>query len=78
MENEIIVAATNKRNYRLNELNDPCSIYVDDEQTIYVADQDNHSIIEWKKRCSKWSSCSWWKWARISKISIEQSNECDH
>ncbi|CAF4988632.1 unnamed protein product, partial [Rotaria magnacalcarata] len=26
----------------------PCGLYVDDDQTVYVADQSNHRIVEWK------------------------------
>jgi sugar lactone lactonase YvrE len=32
----------------INQLSDPCGLYVDDDQTAYVADQLNHRIVEWK------------------------------
>jgi sugar lactone lactonase YvrE len=32
----------------LNQLFDPCGVYIDNDQTIYVADTDNHRIMEWK------------------------------
>ncbi|CAM4841681.1 unnamed protein product, partial [Rotaria magnacalcarata] len=32
----------------INQLSNPWSLYVDDDQTVYVADQDNHRIVEWK------------------------------
>jgi sugar lactone lactonase YvrE len=32
----------------LNQISSPNSIYVDDDQTIYIADRDNHRIVEWK------------------------------
>ena len=32
-----------------NQLSNPCGLYIDDDdQTIYIADQGNHRIIEWK------------------------------
>jgi sugar lactone lactonase YvrE len=32
----------------LNQLCSPYGVYVDDDQTIYVADSSNHRIVEWK------------------------------
>ncbi|CAF1156799.1 unnamed protein product [Didymodactylos carnosus] len=32
----------------INQLSNPCGLYVDDDQTIYIADQSNHRIVEWK------------------------------
>ena len=31
-----------------NQLSYPCGLYIDDDQTIYIADHSNHRIIEWK------------------------------
>jgi sugar lactone lactonase YvrE len=31
-----------------NQLRLPCGLYVDDDQTVYVADRSNHRIVEWK------------------------------
>ena len=36
-----------------NRLNQPFGIYIDDDETMYIADFDNHRIIEWK---SSWTS----------------------
>ncbi|CAF0887706.1 unnamed protein product [Didymodactylos carnosus] len=33
----------------INQLSDPTGLYVDDDQTIYVADHSNHRIVEWKR-----------------------------
>ena len=30
-----------------NQLDEPLGLYVDDDQIIYVVDQDNHRIVEW-------------------------------
>jgi sugar lactone lactonase YvrE len=32
----------------LNQLYQPLGLYIDDEQTVYVADLSNHRIVEWK------------------------------
>jgi DNA-binding beta-propeller fold protein YncE len=49
IQNGITVAAGNGEGDGGNQLCDPFGIYVDDDQTIYVADQANHRIVEWKK-----------------------------
>ncbi|CAF3917997.1 unnamed protein product, partial [Rotaria sp. Silwood1] len=33
----------------INQLSNPWGLYVDDDQTIYVADRTNHRIVEWKR-----------------------------
>ncbi len=33
---------------QLNQLSQPANIFIDDDQTIYVADTYNHRIVEWK------------------------------
>ncbi len=40
------------RGNELNQLNHPSSVYIDDDQTIYVADTDNHRIVEWKSNAT--------------------------
>jgi sugar lactone lactonase YvrE len=44
----ITVAGGNGKGSGLNQLSYPLGIYVDDDQTIYIADYDNHRIVEWK------------------------------
>ncbi len=34
---------------QLNQLYYPYDVFIDDDQTIYVADTSNHRIVEWKK-----------------------------
>jgi sugar lactone lactonase YvrE len=34
---------------QLNQLSSPLGVFIDDDQTIYVADYDNHRIVEWKR-----------------------------
>ncbi|CAF5012265.1 unnamed protein product, partial [Rotaria sp. Silwood1] len=48
-QNGIIVAGGNRQGNGFNQLSDPCGLYVDDDQTIYVAEWSNHRIVEWKR-----------------------------
>ena len=32
----------------INQLFNPRGLFVDDDQTIYIADRSNHRIVEWK------------------------------
>ncbi|CAF5064522.1 unnamed protein product [Rotaria sp. Silwood1] len=47
-QNGITVAGGNGRGSETNQLNGPWGLYVDDDQTIYIADRYNHRIVEWK------------------------------
>ncbi|CAF3884317.1 unnamed protein product, partial [Rotaria sp. Silwood1] len=47
-KNGITVAGGNGYGSEINQLNCPLGLYVDDDQTVYVADQYNHRIVEWK------------------------------
>ncbi|CAF1312468.1 unnamed protein product, partial [Rotaria sp. Silwood1] len=47
-QNGITVAGGNGCGSETNQLHCPCGLYVDDDQTIYVVDQFNHRIVEWK------------------------------
>lgn len=44
----VVVAGGNGRGNASNQLNNPCGIYVDRDQSIYVADRLNARIIQWK------------------------------
>ncbi|CAF1362388.1 unnamed protein product [Adineta steineri] len=44
----ITVAAGNGDGHRLNQLNWPKGIFVDNDKSIYIADSDNHRIVKWK------------------------------
>ncbi|CAF4401687.1 unnamed protein product [Rotaria sp. Silwood2] len=48
-QNGLSVSGGNGDGNGINQLTYPLGLYVDDDQTIYVADQDNHRIIEWKR-----------------------------
>ena len=43
------MAGGNGKGNRLNQLYAPWGIYVDDEQTLYIANSSNHRIVEWRK-----------------------------
>ncbi|CAF3885322.1 unnamed protein product [Rotaria sp. Silwood1] len=47
-KNGITVAGGNGYGSEINQLKTPGSLDVDDDQTIYVADCENHRIVEWK------------------------------
>ncbi|CAF4313720.1 unnamed protein product, partial [Rotaria magnacalcarata] len=47
-QNGLTVAGGNGQGNGINQLSNPCGLYVDDDQTVYVADRDNHRIVEWK------------------------------
>ncbi|CAF5011157.1 unnamed protein product, partial [Rotaria sp. Silwood1] len=46
--NGLTVAGGNGRGSGINQLHWPLGLYIDDDQTIYVADCLNHRIVEWK------------------------------
>ena len=47
-QNGLTVAGGNGEGNGINQLSDPWGLYVDDDQTVYVADRSNHRIVEWK------------------------------
>ncbi|CAF5035806.1 unnamed protein product, partial [Rotaria sp. Silwood1] len=48
-QNGITVAGGNQQSNGINQLINPLGLYVDDDQTIYVAEWSNHRIVEWKR-----------------------------
>ncbi|CAF1280501.1 unnamed protein product [Adineta steineri] len=42
------VAAGNGQGQQLNQLNHPAGIFIDKNKNIFIADRDNHRIVEWK------------------------------
>jgi sugar lactone lactonase YvrE len=48
LQNGITVVGGNGEGNKVNQLSSPWGIYVDHDQTIYVADYYNHRIVEWK------------------------------
>ncbi len=48
LQNGLTVAGGNRQGDGSNQLFRPGGLYVDDDQTVYVADQWNHRIVEWK------------------------------
>ncbi len=47
-QNGTTIAGGHGDGNQLNQLSGPWGIYIDDDQTIYVADTFNHRIVEWK------------------------------
>ncbi|CAF5037238.1 unnamed protein product, partial [Rotaria sp. Silwood1] len=52
-QNGITVAGQNGFGNETNQLSSLWGLFVDDEQTIYVADRGNHRIMEWKRGATK-------------------------
>ncbi|CAM4890673.1 unnamed protein product [Rotaria socialis] len=44
----VTVAGGNGEGNGINQLNCPWGLYVDDDQTVYIAEESNHRIMEWK------------------------------
>jgi sugar lactone lactonase YvrE len=44
----ITVAGGNRQGNKFNQFNGPAGLYVDDDETIYVADCNNHRVMQWK------------------------------
>ncbi|CAF1579667.1 unnamed protein product [Adineta steineri] len=47
-QNAITVAAENGVGQQLNQLNQPVGFFIDKNKTIFIADYNNHRIVEWK------------------------------
>jgi sugar lactone lactonase YvrE len=47
-QNGLTVAGGNGQGNGINQLNNPWTLFVDDDQTVYVTDRWNHRIVEWK------------------------------
>ncbi|CAF1464517.1 unnamed protein product [Adineta steineri] len=44
----IVVAGGNRKGNKLNQLNTPTFIFVDDDQSVYVSDHHNHRVMKWR------------------------------
>ncbi|CAF1407459.1 unnamed protein product [Adineta steineri] len=45
----VVVAGGNGKGDQLNQLNRPGFIFVNEDQSVYVSDQDNHRVMKWRK-----------------------------
>ncbi|CAF4449713.1 unnamed protein product, partial [Adineta steineri] len=45
----VVVAGGNGKGDQLNQLNSPRFIFVDEDQSVYVTDRDNHRVMKWRK-----------------------------
>ncbi|CAF1463617.1 unnamed protein product [Adineta steineri] len=45
----IVVVGGNGKGNQLNQLNDPTFIFVDEDQSVYVSDWENHRVMKWRK-----------------------------
>lgn len=44
-----VVAGGNRKGIRLDQLNSPTFIFVDDDHSVYVSDSNNHRVMKWTK-----------------------------
>ncbi|CAF4653196.1 unnamed protein product [Rotaria socialis] len=66
--NGVTVAGGNGPGTGTNQLNVPHGLFLDNDQTLYIAEWSNHRIVERKNWSGFRSNCSWWKWStEISK-----------
>ena len=49
MQNGTTVAGGNGQGNGVNQLSNPYGVCIDEDETIYVADNGNHRIVQWKK-----------------------------
>ncbi|CAF1554469.1 unnamed protein product, partial [Adineta steineri] len=45
----VIVAGGNGKGSQVNQLDYPSFIFVDEDQSVYVSDQNNHRVMKWRK-----------------------------
>ncbi|CAF4443856.1 unnamed protein product, partial [Adineta steineri] len=45
----VVVAGGNGQGDRLNQLSFPRYIFIDEDQSVYVTDRDNHRVMKWRK-----------------------------
>ncbi|CAF1310054.1 unnamed protein product [Adineta steineri] len=45
----IVVAGANGKGDRVNQLDCPNFIFVDEDQSVYVSDRNNHRVVKWRK-----------------------------
>jgi sugar lactone lactonase YvrE len=75
----LAIAGDNCQENKLNQLCHPESMYIDDDQNLYIADSLNHRIVKWKPNGKKWSMGSRWKWmSRKSNKLIKYANGCNY
>ncbi|CAF4197779.1 unnamed protein product, partial [Adineta steineri] len=52
-QNAITVAAGNGNGQKLNQLNFPYGIFIDEKKNIFIADHDNYRVLQWKYNAKK-------------------------
>ncbi|CAF1038903.1 unnamed protein product [Adineta steineri] len=45
----IVVAGGNGKGNQLNQFNCPTFIFVDEDESVYISDKDNHRVMKWRK-----------------------------
>ena len=64
MQNGVTVVGGSGSGDNLNQISYPSGLYVDDVQTIYVTERNNHRVVEWTLGATSGRIVCGWKWAR--------------
>ena len=60
-QNGLTVAGGNGKGNGNNQLSNPWGLYIDDDQTIYIADHIESPYYRMEMECNEWSSSCRWK-----------------
>jgi hypothetical protein len=55
-QNGVTVAGGNGQGSAMNQFHQPLGLFVDDDSAVYVADSENHRVVQWKLTRSNMSS----------------------
>ncbi|CAF0998839.1 unnamed protein product [Adineta steineri] len=75
-----VVAGGNGKGDQLNQLNFPAYIFVDEDQSIYISDQNNNRVVKWRKDAKKGTIVAGGngKGERLNQLSSPQGVIVDH
>ncbi|CAF1400807.1 unnamed protein product [Adineta steineri] len=73
-QNGITVAGENEKGEGLNQLKCPQGIFIDKNKNIFIADTNNHRIVEWNYNAKEGKNHCRWKWTRKSNKPIQLSS----
>ncbi|CAF3557895.1 unnamed protein product [Adineta steineri] len=75
-----VVAGGNGKGDQLNQLNFPAYIFVDEEQSVYISDQNNNRVVKWRKDAKKGTIVAGGngKGERLNQLSSPQGVIVDH
>ncbi|CAF0862122.1 unnamed protein product [Adineta steineri] len=76
----IVVAGGNGKGNQLNQLDWPTYIFVDEDQSVYVSDQNNHRVMKWRKDAEEGTIVAGGngKGANLNQLYLPQGVIADH